>query len=588
MQQLQAALPVGSILGERYLIEGLLGKGGYGSVYLVRDLRVKRNLFALKENHSPERKDHQRFLFEGELLTRLDHHALPRVYRVFEEDSHQRTFMLMDYIEGSNLERLRQRQLGNRFRLVEALSIMAPIVDALHYLHHQPLPILHRDIKPSNIIVPNSGEDAVLVDFGIAKEYEPDGTTTAFRTGSPGYAAPEQYSRGTSIRSDIYGLGATFYTLLTGALPADALYRMTTIGSGQPDPLEALNRLNPAMPQSVVQAIHKAMSLNANERFATIEQFWQVFAAQEGWQPLRSPTAPPIVDLPPPGKARKEGTARSERAAKVESTPDTPRPPVITPGDRPRPNRTKRLLLLLLPILLIASGALIGLFYYYSARSGAASPTTRTAVTAIITTGSTPVSLPTAKPTGKPRPRPTHPAHSGVTPAPRPTNPPAPTVQPPAPMPTTTPAPQPTPQPTPRPTPPPSPTPPPIPDIAGNYNGTLDNTTANIITGMTLSVKQKQNHGNINGYFTVNPPLVGNGNYTGSVADTKYVQFTVQSYKGNAPLYFWGWVQPDGSLKGNYCSINAQNQCDPNAGAAGTWDVAKVASPHYAAGLNRF
>lgn len=104
---------------------------------------------------------------------------------------------------------------------------------------------------------------------------------------------------------------------------------------------------------------------------------------------------------------------------------------------------------------------------------------------------------------------------------------------------------------------------------------------------MTLSVTQKQKQGNISGYFTVNPPLVGDGNYSGSVANTEYLQFTVQSYKGNAPLYFWGWVQPDGSLKGDYCSINKKNQCDPNVGAAGTWDVAKVASPQFAA-LKRF
>jgi len=131
---------------------------------------------------------------------------------------------------------------------------------------------------------------------------------------------------------------------------------MTAIGSGQPDPLEALSKLNPTIPQSAVQAVHKAMSLNANERFATIEQFWQVFAAQEGWQPLRSLASAPIVDMSPssPGKARKEPTARSEWAEKVESTPDTPLPPVITPRNRPKPNRTKRLLLLLLPILTTA------------------------------------------------------------------------------------------------------------------------------------------------------------------------------------------------------------------------------------------
>jgi len=96
---------------------------------------------------------------------------------------------------------------------------------------------------------------------------------------------------------------------------------------------------------------------------------------------------------------------------------------------------------------------------------------------------------------------------------------------------------------------------------------------------MSLTVQQIQNQGHISGYFTVNPPLVGNGKFSGTVNNMKYVQFIVQSYKGNAPLYFWGWVQSDGSLKGDYCSVNTQNQCDPNAGASGTWDVAKVASP---------
>jgi serine/threonine protein kinase len=447
-------------------------------------------------------------------------------------------------------------------------------VDALHYLHHQPSPIVHRDIKPSNIIVPTSGDGAVLVDFGIAKEYQPDGTTTAFRTGSPGYAAPEQYSKGTSTRSDIYGLGATFYTLLTGALPADALFRMTTIGSGQPDPLEPANKLNPALPLSVVQAIHKAMSLNANERFDSIEQFWQVFAAQHGWEPLRSPGLSPLVDLP----LRSPG-ARLERAAKLENTPDTPPPMVIARGNVRNSRRVKRLLLLLLPTLLIASGALFGLFYYFSAQSGPASPTTRPVATTIaIRPGSAPTAKPTAKPNGTVRPAPTHTTRSGVTPIADPTKAPTPTVPP------VTPTPNP-PPPTPTPSPTPSPTPVPIPDIAGNYSGTIDDTTGNITPGMSLSIKQKQNQGSISGQFTVNPPLVGSGHFSGTVDNTKFVQFTVQSYKGDAPLYFWGWLQANGGLKGNYCSVNAQNQCDPKAGASGTWSVAKVASSQNADAL---
>jgi hypothetical protein len=91
---------------------------------------------------------------------------------------------------------------------------------------------------------------------------------------------------------------------------------------------------------------------------------------------------------------------------------------------------------------------------------------------------------------------------------------------------------------------------------------------------MGLSVQQKAGLGAISGYFTVNPPLTGNGNFTGSVTTKKYIQFVVAAYKKNSPLYFWGWVQADGSLQGDYCSLNKQNQCDPKAGASGTWNVA--------------
>ena len=145
-------------------------------------------------------------------------------------------------------------------------KILAPIVDAANYLHHQNPPVLHRDIKPSNIIVPVSGDDAVLVDFGIAKAYNPDTTTTAFRTGSPGYAPPELYSKGTSTRSDVYELGATFYSLLTGSVPADALHRITLMGSGQGDPLEPISKLNPNILQDVAHTNHHALS-SSNDRF---------------------------------------------------------------------------------------------------------------------------------------------------------------------------------------------------------------------------------------------------------------------------------------------------------------------------------
>src|SRR5947209_14578001 len=164
------------------------------------------------------KQERARFAFECEVLKRVDHPALPRIYRVFEDDKNNRTYMLMDFIEGPNLETLRQKQPQKRFPLSQVMSMMAPIVEAISYLHKQRPPIIHRDIKPANIIVPSTGDQTVLVDFGIAKEFDPDSTTTAVRRCSPGYVAPEQYNRGTNIRTDIYGMVATFYVLLTGVV----------------------------------------------------------------------------------------------------------------------------------------------------------------------------------------------------------------------------------------------------------------------------------------------------------------------------------------------------------------------------------
>src|SRR5216684_3521259 len=213
LQQEQFILPEGVTVrdpqGNRFVIEGVLGKGEFGAVYLVRELDNTHNLFALKEIINPNKGDRERFAFEGEVLKRLNHKVLPRVYRVFEHDKLKRVYLLMDYIKGRNLEALRKEQPDQRFALPLVLALLAPIVEALIYLHRQDPPIVHREIKPANIIVPLGAHEAVLVDFGSAKEYVPDADTTALRHRSAGYAAPEQYGSGTTPRTDIYGVGAT-------------------------------------------------------------------------------------------------------------------------------------------------------------------------------------------------------------------------------------------------------------------------------------------------------------------------------------------------------------------------------------------
>ena len=280
MQQEQSILPVGFTVrdpaGGSYVVEELLGEGGFGAVYLVRDRRAKR-LFALKDVIDPDRHSQERFTFEGEVLKRLSHRALPRVYRVFEHEKLKRVFLLMDYIEGQDLEALQPKQPAGQIALPLALALLDSIADALSYLHRQNPPIVHRDVKPANIIVPTRGDGAVLVDFGTAKEYVANRTTTAIRHGSPGYAAPEQYGRGTTPRTDLYGLGATLYTLLTGTIPPDSITRATT--SRGVDPLEPAYLIAPGIPWEVAAAIERAMSISPDDRFETVEEFWQEVTA---------------------------------------------------------------------------------------------------------------------------------------------------------------------------------------------------------------------------------------------------------------------------------------------------------------------
>ena len=367
MQEVQDALPIGSIVHgsdrDNYIIESVLGKGGFSVIYLVRDQRVRQNLYALKELIRPDKREKEQFTFECEVLMRLEHPVLPRVYRVFQDNEHDRAYVLMDYIEGADLEELRKQQPERRLSLSQVLSVLAPIVDAISFLHHQNPPIVHRDIKPANIIVPASGAKAALVDFGIAKFYEPEATTTVVRHCSPGYGAPEQYSIGTTPRTDIYGLGATIYTLLTGHVPVDALQRMIELSEKGEDPLEPMQKHLPSVSPSVAATIHRAMSTRSTDRFASIEAFWQALRdSAEGEVFSESAITAPF--------ARHQGEVPSD-SRKLPTTDAMPMP------------RTKRRRVALLPVLvllILLLGLGIGALYRNSSMNKTGN-TTRPVVT---------------------------------------------------------------------------------------------------------------------------------------------------------------------------------------------------------------
>src|SRR5690349_17945488 len=102
MRDVRTKFPNGKVVRDRYVVEELLGKGGFSAVYRVRDRRVKSNVFALKALVSPDKQQRESFTFECEILKRLDHPALPRVYDMFEDSKYNCIYMLMDYVDGSN------------------------------------------------------------------------------------------------------------------------------------------------------------------------------------------------------------------------------------------------------------------------------------------------------------------------------------------------------------------------------------------------------------------------------------------------------------------------------------------------------
>jgi len=532
VQEVQGTLPTGSIVHDRYLVEKLLGKGGFGAVYLVRDQRVRQNLFALKEVIDPNQLERKRFVFEAELLRRLDHPAMPRVYYVFEDDKNDRAYMLMDYVEGSNLEVLRRHQPGKRFSVQQVLSIMAPIMEAVSYLHNQQPPIIHRDIKPSNIIVPTSGNEAVLVDFGIAKEYNPESTTTAIRHASPGYGAPEQYGMGTNTRTDIYGLGATIYTLLTGVVPVDAFYRTTSLGSKGTDPLEPILQYVPDVPKHIADAIYRAMAVDMNERFPTVQDFWQALNAQPLAQQPPAPLVIPALAAP-----------HSRPAAVARPIPQFNNSTTVAMQGRSEssPRRFAVPFLLLLALLVGVASAALLLSAILGHQHAQTSITPTTAVvhktTVTVTHQQTPI------PSPNPRPNPS----STVTPSPSS-----------------------------------SPAPAGAPNVAGTYNGLIIDDIGPTRGTMSLSIQQQQR--SISGTFTVSGGLQGSGPFTGIVTNKGHIQFTVQS-NGVNPLFFHGSVQSNGGLAGSYCSLDNTGHCNPAAGGYGTWTVSPTSSRSGSASL---
>src|SRR6266487_1374556 len=263
-------LPEQTLLSGRYKIEERIGQGGMGAVYKASDTRFNNRPIDIKEmsraglTPAHVQEAEESFEHEARLLADLLHPNLPRIYDHFTEN--ERSYLVMDFIEGQTLEDYMEKAAGNPIPLEQVLDWGEQICDVLSYLHtHQP-PIIFRDLKPSNVMISDSGH-VYLIDFGIARVFKPGQSHDTVALGSPGFAAPEQYGKAQSTpRSDIYSLGALLHCLLTGVDPSEQpfFFRPVSEVNAMVSPaLEALlqqmlemnTEMRPASAQAVLQRL---------------------------------------------------------------------------------------------------------------------------------------------------------------------------------------------------------------------------------------------------------------------------------------------------------------------------------------------
>lgn len=248
---------VGETLGSRYLLEEVVGQGGFGRVYRATEVGAQRT-WAVKElAFSGSTAVQDTLEKEQTILSWLDHAAIvTRKEALFEQD---RVFLIMEFIEGANLrDRLREQELSMPQTGVVELALQ--VCDALIYLHGQkPYPIIFSDLKPSNLMLTDEGL-VKLVDFGIARVKSGD-SGRSIAMGTRGYAAPEQYGdHPFDHRVDLYALGVVMHQLLSKEHPRDF--------KGQLPPVE---HYATAVDKELAALIARATDPDPDKRFSTAQ-----------------------------------------------------------------------------------------------------------------------------------------------------------------------------------------------------------------------------------------------------------------------------------------------------------------------------
>jgi serine/threonine-protein kinase len=253
-----------------YTVLSAVGQGGMGVVWKARQRRPDRlvalKMFRAGDLASPT--DVQRFRNEAEVIAQLDHPSILPVYEVGEHDGVH--FFSMKLVEGGSLADHLDSFRGDPHAAARLLAIVAR---AVHYAHQRC--VLHRDLKPSNILLNAQGEPHVS-DFGLAKRVETDSSLTrsGAPVGTPSYMAPEQASgrKGTiTTATDVYGLGAVLYALLTGRPPFRSETVLETLEQVKTCEPEPPRRSNPKVDRDLETICLKCLQKEPHRRYESAQ-----------------------------------------------------------------------------------------------------------------------------------------------------------------------------------------------------------------------------------------------------------------------------------------------------------------------------
>jgi serine/threonine-protein kinase len=314
-------------LGERYRLEGLLGRGGMGAVFKAHDERLDRTV-AVKVL-PPELVDGtlvSRFEREARTAAKLDHPGIIPIHHV--DHSGDLYYFIMKFVSGRGLDDL---VAAGALPVDFCQRVLWESAAALAHAHRRG--VIHRDIKPANIMIDEEGR-VLITDFGISKAAQDATqiTATGQVVGTPNYMSPEQ-AKGVELdaRSDQYSLGLTGYHMLTGELPYGGTSLHALIYKQIYEDLPPILELRPDVPDYVAAAVQRAIAKEPDERFASMEEFAtavlpdQPLRASVGGLPRASadsvPTVTPTPTTPTPtmaeGAGRKRGMVMAAAAVAV-------------------------------------------------------------------------------------------------------------------------------------------------------------------------------------------------------------------------------------------------------------------------------